>query len=415
MSGTNTAGKRITVVTAGHLSACPRMLKSADAFAWAGYDVRVVSVNNTPWATVADAAVKKTRPWAWSVVDYDKATGRSLQLRTGVRLRMAQGIAKAMGPWRVPIGIAIRAYSRAHDEIVREVVAHPADFIYGGTTGALAAVAQAAKRLGVPYGIDFEDFHSGEHGGPGSGLTNALAARVERRVIRGAAFITAGSPMIADAYYDAYGVRPLPICNTFTMVPGQPERAEGPLRLYWFSQTLGPGRGLEEVICAIGEAGVPIELHMRARPIPWYIDSLRELRRSVAPKLELAVHDPLMPDDMVKVAQPYDAGLACEEPYVMNKRLSLANKIFTYLAAGVPVILSRTPAQAALEPELGEAAFGYECGDVSGLSQVFRMLATDPGLLKRSRVAARTVAERRWHWEHAKDRGALLAAVGAVI
>ncbi len=406
--------KRVTVVTAGHLSACPRMLKSADALVCAGYDVRVVSVNNTPWATAADAAVMQTRSWASSVVDYDKVTGRSLRLTTGIRFKTAQGVAKVIGPTRVPLAVAIRAYSRAHDEIVREVTARPTDLIYGGTTGALAAVAESASLLGVPYGVDFEDFHSGEHGGPGSAVTNALAARVERHVIQRATFITAGSPMIADAYFDAYGVRPLPIHNTFSMVPDEKlGRSDGPLRLYWFSQTLGPGRGLEEIIRAIGEAGVPVELHMRARPIPWYIESLRRLRESAAPKAELAVHDPMMPDDMVKLAQPYDAGLACEEPFVLNKRLSLANKIFTYLAAGVPVILSRTPAQAALEPVLGESAFGYECGDVSGLARLFRQLALDPDLRRRSRAAARTVAERRWHWEHADDRGALLAAVGA--
>lgn len=416
MSAMDTTGKRITVVTAGHLSACPRMLKSADALACAGYDVRVVSVNNTPWATAADAAVRQTRHWAWSVVDYDKVTGRSLQLRTGVRLRLAQGAAKVLAPWRVPMPIAIRAYSRAHDEIVRAVTAAPADLIYGGTTGALAAVAESARRLGVPYGVDFEDFHSGEHGGPGSELTNALAARIERRVIRRAAFTTAGSPMIADAYYDAYGIRPQPIHNTFSIVRDQTrQRPEGPLRLYWFSQTLGPGRGLEEVMHAIGEAGVPIELHLRARPIPWYLESLRRLRMAVAPKLELAIHDPSMPDDMVALAQPYDAGLACEEPFVLNKRLSLANKVFTYLAAGVPVILSRTPAQEALEPQLGESAFGYDCGDVSGLADMLRQLAGDPELRRRSRAAARDVAERRWHWEHPADRGVLLAAVGAAL
>ena len=390
------------------------MLKSADALAVAGYRVRVVSANHTPWATAADKVVKQTRDWSWSVVDYDKGTARPLQIATGVRFRTAQAIAEAIGPSRVPIALAIRAFSRAHDELVSAVTAEPTDLIYGGTTGALSVVADASRRMGVPFGVDFEDLHSGEHGGPGSALTNALAARIERHVIHRAAFCTAGSPMIADAYYGAYGIRPLPIHNTFSMVPPDVRgRTEGPLRLYWFSQTLGPGRGLEDIIRAIGEAGLSIELHMRARPIQAYMESLRRLREKIAPKLELALHDPLMPDDMVKLAQPYDAGLACEEPFVLNKRLSLANKIFTYLAAGVPVILSRTPAQAALEPLLGESAFGYECGDISGLADVLTQLATDADLRKRSRIAARDIAERRWHWEHQDDRGALIAAMGA--
>jgi glycosyltransferase involved in cell wall biosynthesis len=407
---------RITVVMAGHLSACPRMLKAADGFAAAGYRVRVVSANNTPWATAADALVKKARSWDWAVVDYDAVTGRVLRAKTGARFLAARKIAAVIGPSRVPLSIAIRAYSRAHDELVRAVTAKPADLIYGGTAGAIAAVAESAGRLHVPFGIDFEDFHSGEHDGPGSEVTNALAARVEDYVIHGASFTTAGSPMIAEAYQEKYGVRPIPIHNTFSIAPDErSELADGPLRLYWFSQTLGPGRGLEDVIRAAGVAGLPIVLHLRARPIPEYLESLQRLSASAAPALTLVIHEPQMPDEMVKLAHPYDAGLACEEPFVLNKRFSLANKIFTYLAAGIPVILSRTPGHARIEPELGEAAFGFDCGDVQGLACVLRQLAGDPVLRRRSRAAARAAAERRWHWEHPDDRGALLAAVAGAL
>ena len=390
------------------------MLKAADALACAGYRVRVVSVNHTQWTADSDAVVKSTRHWSWSAVDYDAVTGRALQRKTGARFRIMQTLAKSFGPGRLSIGMAIRAYSRAHDEIVREVIAQPADIIYGGSTGALAAVAESAGRLSVPYGIDFEDLHSGEHGGEGGGLTNALAARIERHVIHNAAFVTAGSPMIADAYAELYGVRPLPIHNTFSIVPENGNnRVDGPVRLYWFSQTLGAGRGLEDVIRAAGKAGVPVALHLRARSIPSYARSLRSLSEAVAPKLELALHDPAAPDDMVALAQPYDAGLACEEPHTLNRRLCLTNKIFTYLAAGVPVVLSRTPAQARLESDLGDAALGYDCGDIDRLACVIRQFATEAPLRGRSRAAARAAAERRWHWEHPADRGALLAAIGA--
>ena len=406
--------KRITVVTAGHVSACPRMLKAADALACAGYRVRVVSTKSTPWATAADSTIRETRRWDWTVVDYDHATGTALRVKSGVRFRAMQAIANVVGPAHVPMPIAIRAYSRLHDEIVRAVVAEPADVIYGGTTGALAAVAESAARLGVPYGVDFEDFHSGEHGGSGSELTNALATRIERHVIGRAAFTTAGSPMIADAYRHMHGVRPLPIHNTFSILDEHAIAGwNGVLRLYWFSQTLGQGRGLDDVVRAAGAVRHPIELHLRATPIPQYLDSLRQLQAAVAPNLELMVHDASGPDDMVRLAAPYDAGLSCEEPVVVNRRLNLANKIFTYIAAGTPVILSRTPAQEALERDLGDAAFGYDCGDVDGLARHFDALAVNASLRRCSRRAASEAAARRWHWEHPDDRGALLAAVGA--
>ena len=117
------------------------------------------------------------------------------------------------------------------------------------------------------------------------------------------------------------------------------------------------------------------------------------------------------PDEMTRSVQAYDAGLSCEEPTVLNHRLCLGNKIFTYLAAGVPVILSRTPAQAALADDLGPAAFTYECGDVAALASVFCRLSTSEALRRQSRDGARAAAVRRWHWEHPLDRGALVDLV----
>src|SRR6185295_20278241 len=101
-----------------------------------------------------------------------------------------------------------------------------------------------------------------------------------------ARFVTAGSPMIAEEYAARYGVRPLTIHNTFSTVAGSSgEQAGGALRLYWFSQTLGPQRGLEDVIRAAGQSEAVVELHLRARPIPAYLESLRAMQAAVAPAL----------------------------------------------------------------------------------------------------------------------------------
>ena len=407
---------RVCVVTAGHLSTCPRMLKAADALAGAGYDVRVVSTNHTPWAAVADRKVLATRAWGSTVVDYDRDTARLTQVATGVRFRMAKALSSTMGSSRVPMPLVIRAYSRIHDELVRAVAAEPADFVYGGTTGALAAVAESAAQLRVPYGIDFEDLHSAEYA-PDSDVTNVLAARIEGQVIGGAAFATASSPMIADAYERAFRVRPIAVHNTFSIAasPAASEHGDRPLRLYWFSQTLGGGRGLEDILRGIGRMGGAVELHLRARPIPSYVDELTSLQREVAPNAHLVRHDPAAPDDMVRLAQPYDAGVACEEPLGLSRQFCLANKIFTYLAAGLPVLMSRTPAQAQLEAHLEGAAFGYDCGDVDGIAHLLSRFSSEPALRMQALCAARAAAERRWHWEHPEDRGALLAAVAGAI
>ncbi|MFI5177447.1 MAG: glycosyltransferase [Vicinamibacterales bacterium] len=409
----STERERITIVTAGHLSNCPRMLKAADALHDEGHRVRVVSVSHTPWSAQADRALRATRPWAWTIVDYARDTARATQLMTGARFHAARRVSRWLGPARVPLAIAARACGRAHSELVRAAVAAPADFVYGGSTGALAAVAESARRLGVPYGLDLEDFHSAEEAGPSGARAGALVERIERHILAGARVLTAGSPMISEEYTNKYGVRPLTIHNTFSLernVP-EPSAAHGPLRVYWFSQTLGPTRGLEALVRAFGRAANAGELHLRARIVPEYFDWLQRLQRDVAPGLTLVPLDPAPPDDMVTLAGGYDAGWSGEELSFPNRAWCLGNKIFTYLAAGVPVILSRTPAQMALARELGEAAFTFD--DVDDLAGLLRELAADPARRCRARRAARAAAERRWHWEHPADRGALLAALAA--
>jgi glycosyltransferase involved in cell wall biosynthesis len=407
---------RVVVATAGHLSTTPRMLKAADALHGAGYRVRVVSANHTPWAGAADRRVMASRRWAWTVVDYSRESAAAARIATGMRFKAAHAASAALGAARVPSAVAARAYSRAHDELVRAIASEPADLIYGGTTGALAATAEAAASVGAPYAIDLEDWHSGEQTGPDAEHVHALASRIERSVIAGAGVVTASSPMISAAYAARYGVQPITIHNTFSMVPPRNDVSDhdGTLRLYWFSQTIGPGRGLEDVIAAAAQIAMPVEVHLRGRWAEGYECRLRAVQREVAPAVSLVHHDPAPPDDMVALSQPYDAGVSPEELTVENRSLCLCNKIFTYLAAGIPAILSRTPAQQALAQDLGDAAFVYDHGDPVGLADVLRALLS-PGRRAAARCAARVAAERRWHWEHPLDRGALVSQIAAVV
>ena len=111
------------------------------------------------------------------------------------------------------------------------------------------------------------------------------------------------------------------------------------------------------------------ELHLRAGVKQRYLDDLMRFARDAAPALTFRLHEPGSPDAMVHLARGYDLGLSGEEPTALNRRLCLGNKIFTYLAAGVPVLLSATPAQVVLGQDLGKASIMYESGDVAGLAE----------------------------------------------
>ena len=408
---------RVTVVTSGHLSTCPRMLKSADALVADGYDVRVIATRHEPWATDTDRDVAARRSWKAETITYRRGDGVTYWW-SGARYRAARVAAEAIGPARAPLAVVSRAFGRVHSELVRAIAADPGDLIYGGTTGALAAIAEAAQRTRTPYGVDLEDFHSSETSGADAPLVDALARRVERAVLPGAAFVTAGSEAIAGAYHTRDGVDATVIHNTFTLpsrAPGVSRVDPGRLRVYWFSQTIGGGRGLEDAVLALGRSGAAAHLALRGRAHAGYLEALTALAASHAPRVEIVHLEPAPPDAMVDLARGYDVGLALEQMTPRNRQLCLTNKAFTYILAGIAVAVTDTPGQHALGVDLGRAAALVPVGDVDALAGAFARWAADPAELDCAKRTAWHAATRRWHWEHALEHGALSALVGQAL
>lgn len=412
--------RRICVVMDAHLSSCPRMLKAADSLAEAGYAVRVVSTRTTTWATTLDDDVvrRRRRPWEWHVVDESRNARPFRWAVSGIRMRAARRIASVVSPAKTPVAVVATAQCRAFHGLVEAASREPVDLVYGGTGRGLAAARVAAMRLGVPYALDLEDFHSAEgHDSADARLSNALAARIEREVLRDAVFVTAGSAEIAYAYERAYGVAVSPVHNTFPLPPRPPsfDCDARRLRLYWFSQTIGPGRGLEEAIVAAGLAGIDASLTLRGNASEAYLRSLRELAKATAPNLELRDERPGPPDDMIDLARGYDVGLALEHTTPRNRDLCLTNKAFTYMLAGLAIAFTNTAGQRRLAADVGEAAFAFDSGDVNAFARGLRLWATDGPRLVRAREAAWAAARRRWHWEHESERGVLLREVARVL
>jgi hypothetical protein len=268
----------------------------------------------------------------------------------------------------------------------------------------------------VPYALDLEDYHSGENPEtPDGKLRNKMARRIECAVLAGAAFLTAGSNAIAGEYAGQYRVHPITINNVFPLPARAPQllrrEISAPLQLYWFSQTIGPGRGLEEAIEAMGIADVLGTLTLRGRPIPSYMDALRALAAERAPRLRVLQVDPGPPDNMVDLAMGHDVGLALEQPTSLNRELCLTNKAFTYILAGLAVAFTDTRGQHDLAADLGEGAIRYSAGAVAVLAQSLRRWAIDPAALHSAKEASWRAAQRRWHWGHPQEAGELLRLV----
>jgi glycosyltransferase involved in cell wall biosynthesis len=300
-----------------------------------------------------------------------------------------------------------RALSRAGIEIENASLAFPADLYIAHHASVLPAAVAAARKHKGRVGYDVEDFYSGmwtPETGPGAG-DRALEA-IEEQYLRSCDYITASSPEVADAYVARYGVRrPITVLNVFPIgnrpAAFRPTAKSGPLRLYWFSQCIGVHRGIEDAVRAMGLLqGCDVELYLQGNWQHGYRQQLLGLAaQSGVDARRIHSQEWTFPDNMVRASAEYDVGLALELPHTQNRRMCLANKVFTYLLSGNAAIGTATPAQQKLLAGLGTAAAIYRPGDAAAMAAHLRRWHDNREALDEARRCAWSWGERRYHWE----------------
>src|SRR5262249_18327136 len=150
--------------------------------------------------------------------------------------------------------------------------------------------------------------------------------------------LTAASPGIARAYRDRYGISMTPILNVFPLTQAPVEAAASrdrkqsdPLSIYWFSQTIGPGRGLELFIQAMGKMPGRVILSLRGSDFLGYSARLTTLAAEAGVADAIRFLPSASSDEMARLAAQHDIGLASELGTPPNRAISLTNKIFVYL------------------------------------------------------------------------------------
>ncbi len=111
----------------------------------------------------------------------------------------------------------------------------------------------------------------------------------------------------------------------------------------------------------------------------------------------------------VRSAAGYTAGLSLELRRPLNRNVCLTNKAFTYLLAGVPVILSRTRAQDRLAAELGDAALLLDLDDMQGSATKVTDWLNSPTVRCTARREAFRLGRERFNWDI--EKGKFLARI----
>jgi len=406
----------ICLITPGHLASTPRLVKEADALLDAGFQVHVVAGRHFAPADPLDADILGSARWLCTRVIYGAGSG-------ALARKLLRGFARRLvvHPRFATVRVAARA---SHAEALRlsGVAARlPAQLYIGHCLPALPAAALAAQARGAAYGFDAEDFHDTETDAVMNGpAERASAHALQTKLLVGCAHLTAASPLIARQYEEIYSVKPRTVLNVFPLsqapasaVDPGPVSEGRPAQVYWFSQTVGPGRGLEAVVAILGRMRTPVELRLRGIPAAGYAAHLQALAVRSGLMRPLRFLEPGPPTEMARLSAGADLGLSAELTLPPNRNLCLTNKIFVYLLAGIPQLLSRTAAQIALAPELGEAAILADLAKTDGVARQLDQFFADPARVASARRTAWNLAAQRYCWDVEKSQ--FLESVRAVI
>lgn len=387
---------KIVIATIGQPSTNPRMLKEVDVLIKEGYEVKVLYGYWASWGVKADQPILDHYPGVFEMVGGDPVHRKGMYFFS----RIIYKAARLLGRF-IPI-CREYAINRPCFFLQRRVAREKADLYIGHNLGTLPAVVKAARKWNARCGFDAEDFHRGQYYRPeGEDYRNTIY--VEDRYMPACDYLTAASPLIAAVYKELLGGKEVAVVNNVFSIAGlQPLRTTGgrPLRLFWFSQSLGPDRGLEVIVEALNLlSGYDITLDLIGDCPQAYKQQLLTLAKKPD-----ALHflPPVGPDELFGIAGRYDIGFAAEVPLQKNRDICLTNKIFTYLLAGNCILASDTQAQQQFMEANPGVGMLYRYNDPGDLAGRIAVCYNEPAVLHACMAASHAAAAGRYNWESEK-------------
>lgn len=391
--------KKILILIYGHLSMQPRAQKEAKALRDAG---AIVLVRGTWWSTgmaEEDLVIAGQMGVDFApVLDLREGLGRSIFPR--LRQRVARECYTRFG-W-----VTSRAYGLGAPEFLREARRINADLtMVHSESGLWVAFKLLAE--GRRVGVDILDWFSqdlplADRKGRPVGSMQTL----ERHLLGKAHCCLTTSQVLADALAQDAGTtrRPAVVPNCFPALERQRMSRErhdskpgGVVAFHWFSQTIGPWRGLEALAKALPMLRGNWVLALRgdlSGHQNWFENTFPASLRG-----HIQILAPVPNADLLARTMPHDVGLALEVPYCANKDLTASNKIFEYLRAGLAVIATRTRGQEEVMQACPSAGMLIEPDDPVALAYAMQKMLDDADYLRNCKLSSFEAGGTVWSWE----------------
>jgi glycosyltransferase involved in cell wall biosynthesis len=234
-----------------------------------------------------------------------------------------------------------------------------------------------------------------------------LAATLERLLIRRCDAVITVSDGIAERLQARYGLKERP--TVVRNVPDLPPPGEAPdLReemgigeapLVLHQGAVADGRGGENLIRAVSFTESAHVLFLGADG--GYTEGLRRLAVELDVDARTHFHPPVALTTLLSYTTQADVGVSLLQDSCENHRLALPNKLFEYLAAGLPVVVSDLPEMRRLVEER-QVGWVTDPGDPAEIARVLAEATgarEDESLENRVRVAA---SELNWQRERVR-------------
>jgi glycosyltransferase involved in cell wall biosynthesis len=407
----------IALLTGNSLCHNPRVVKEASALARAGYRVCVLGAWSHPDFKARDQRLIEHLPFAFiSVFDLTAPGLCNGMSRLGWRAskRAADAWFDLTG-WQSPrqLGFAIeRMFRRALGMSADLYLAHSEPCLY---------VAARLLRHGRRVGVDMEDWFSEDL------LPEARQYRplrllrgLETELLSRGAYASCPSQAMSAALAAEYACPPPTVVyNAFAWADRQAldgtamDRGNRKIpSIYWFSTTLGPGRGLDDLLAALPLLRHSVEIHLRGDPAPGFAEWVRT-QIPAGWQERICLHPVVTNDQLLARIAEHDIGFAGETSQCRSRDLTVTNKILHYLLGGLAVVASDTSGQREVASQAPVAVQLYPSGDPGGLAARLDALLASPDALARAKAAAPAAAEYIFCWE--RQEGTLLEAVASAL
>lgn len=396
---------RVCLISSVHPWVNPRLVKEADTLTSMGHDVFVVTKRVDAWSDARDQHLLQRKRWKCLRANMlrENNHGKRQWLLAAVRSKMAFR-AYTLLPC---LALAEAAYYRGLSQVLAMAYSTGADFYIAHTQGALPIAARAALRRGVRYGFDCEDLLSEE---ASDGLQNPCLRRaiiqIENAYLPGASYITATSRSMATYLSGKYSVAtPRVIHNVFSreelrgVAPPTQRTPKDSVEMAWMSATVGPNRGLEDAIAALPFLPEYVRLTIFGRTLPSYEPIFAALLRDRKLSNRVTLKPIPEPDQIMPTLANFDIGLTLDPNDCLNRSLTICNKVFLYLQAGLMIVASDTPGQREIVDDVPGCAILYPSGDSDTLASRILPYVRDTRLLLGAKLKSWQAGELRYNWE----------------